>query len=150
MGFVFRLERVLRLRLKERDEAAIKNALAARMLNEAREALAALEGELDDTEALLDRIKRADQLDGETLHYHRLHCVGLAMDIRQAEYQVMKCNEEVALAAQLLIEAHKASEILEKLKEHEVEEWRQEEHRKEVIKMDEVAVSGFRKKEVSK
>lgn len=147
MRFVFRLDKVLGIRRREEDEAARLHAVARERLERARAWLMDLEGNMELTLALLEDDKRANRVDAETLHYHSLHCAGLESDMVCAEKEITVANEAVRLAALALTEAHKAVEILEKLRERDEEEWRKEELRKETIAMDEVAVMRHRAKE---
>lgn len=147
MAFVFRLEKVLGVRRREEDEAAKVHALARERLDRARNWLIDLESNMRLTLSLLDEDKRADRVDAETLHYHSLHCAGLESDMACAEKEIAVANEAVRLAVLALTEAHKAVEMLEKLRERDEEEWRKAELRRETLAMDEVAVMRHRSKE---
>lgn len=138
---------MLSIRIRERDEAARKSALARQKVREALDHLAWLEACLKKADAELDDKKARNILDGEALHLHGLCCAGLSIDMEVAEIAIMKANLAADQAAKELAEAHKATEVLEKLKEKEFETWQKEELRKEAIAMDEVAVTRFLKKE---
>lgn len=147
MAFLFRLEKVLSVRKREEDEAARVHALARAKLDRARSALARLDGELAETRAALEEDQRADRVDGERLHVHSLRCAGLDVDMERTEREIEAANDEVRAAALALTEAHKAVEILQKLRERDEEAWKKSEARKEAYAMDEVAVMRHRSKE---
>lgn len=147
MAFAFRLEKVLGIRRREEDEAARVHAVARERLDRARDWLSDLESNMRLTLALLDEDKKANRVDAEVLHYHSLHCAGLESDMELAEREICAANEAVRIAALALTEAHKAVEMLEKLRERDEEEWRKAELRRETLAMDEVAVMRHRSKE---
>lgn len=147
MAYVFKMERILVLRIKERDRLAREFALAKAKLQQARLTLAALESELESTQKSLEEIKKEDRLDHKELYYHALHITGLETDIIKAESEVITANREAAKAMETLTEAHKEAEIMEKLKERDFEAWQKAQLKKEAVAMDELAVSRYRKKE---
>lgn len=150
MAFSFRLEKVLSIRRTEEDEASRKFAIAKARLTRAREALLALEEALEDNEASLEAKKRADKLDGEYIHRHGLRHAGLIHDIDLARSEVVAANGAARKAGEALTEAHRAVEVLEKLRERDLEAFHKDQQRREAVQMDEVAVSRHRLKEVSK
>lgn len=150
MAFEFRLEKVLSIRRSEEDEASRKFALAKARLTKAREALLALEEAQDENESSLEAKKRADKLDGEYIHRHALRHAGLTHDIDLARNEIVAANHEARKANEALTEAHRAVEVLEKLRERDLEAFRKDQLRREAVQMDEVAVSRHRLKEVSK
>lgn len=147
MAYAFKLERLLVLRIKERDRLAREFAVAKARLQEARLHLSCLESDLEKTQKSLEGIKKEDRLDNKELHYHALHITGLEVDIVKAENEVITANREAAKAMEALTNAHKEAEIMEKLKERDFEAWQKAVLKKEAIAMDELAVSRYRKKE---
>ena len=147
MRFIFRLEKVLMLRHRQRDQATLRHAEARRRLEVAETRLAELVLTLEATQAELDEIKHKNRLTQELLHYHMLHCAGVQEDIRCTEAEVAEANRAAERTASELLEAHRAAEILEKLKERDQETWREGEAKRERDQMDEVAVTRHRMKE---
>lgn len=147
MRFAFRLEKILTLRHRQREQATLRHAEARRRLEEAEARLAQLIRALTSTQAELDEVKRKNRVTHELLHYHMLHCAGVDHDIHRTQAEVAEANRAAERTAAELIEAHRAAEILEKLKERDQESWREEQARRERDEMDEVAVSRHRMKE---
>lgn len=147
MAYAFKLERVLVIRRKERDFCATELARAKARVTEIRNYLAKLEEDRVNTEYRLESVKKENRLDQRELYLHSLHCAGLESDVAGAEEELIKANQLAAAAMEALNQAHKALEILERLKEKDFEAWQKEQLRKETVAMDELAVSGFRNKE---
>lgn len=145
--FEFRLERVLNIRHRQCEQATHRHAEARRRLELAELRLREL-GELyERTEHDLDLAKHSNRLCKEVFHYHTLHCAGVKEDIRRAEREVAEVTIAAERTAAELLEAHRAAEVLEKLRQNELEAWKKDQAQKEMQQMDEVAVSRHRMKE---
>jgi len=147
LRYTFRLERVLTIRNRQREQATLRHAEARKRLEEAEQRLDLLTHVLEATMHELDRAKHANRLNKETLHYHTLHCAGVKDDIKKTEYEVAEANVAAERTAAELLEAHRAAEVLEKLREKDFDAWKEQEAKKEMKQMDEVAVTRHRMKE---
>ncbi|NTU60247.1 MAG: flagellar export protein FliJ [Deltaproteobacteria bacterium] len=147
MAFVFRLERVLSVRRLQEEAAQQRHAEALERLRRAEARVDDLSRELTRDLEELDETKRRDELTTETLHLHSLHASGLRRAIQLARHEAARCAADVEKTAAELLDAHRAREALEKLREREVEAWRREETRREANQIDEIAVLRRRTRE---
>lgn len=147
MAFVFRLERVLSVRQLQEDAAQQRHAEALEALRSAEWALAELLAGLAQTLEDLDEVKRRDELTPEALYFHSLHVSGLRRAIQGARVDLQQCSVRAETTSAELLEAHRAREALEKLRERELESWRQTQSRNETKQLDEIAVSRRRWRE---
>jgi len=147
LKYAFRLERVLTLRCRQREQATLRHAEAKQRLMDAQAKLGALMAVLEKTLSALDQVKRSDRLCKETLHYHMLHCAGVKQDMARTESEIREADLVVERTTAELLEAHRATEVLEKLKEKDHEAWKEEQAKLEREQMDEVAVTRHRMKE---
>ncbi len=147
MAFAFRLEKVLSVR-RLQEEAAQQELVRVRQeLSRANAALTALEDELLTASHEVDDLKRSDELTPEALYLHSLHVAGLRRRIEQARHAVAAAAAEAEAAAAQLVDAHRAREALERLREREEATWRREQGRRESLQIDEIAVTRHRARE---
>jgi len=147
VGFAFRLEKVLSVRRIQEEAAQQELARAREELARARRVLESVEGELLAALEEVDALKRSDDLTPEALYLHSLHLAGLRRKIDQARRGVAGASEAAEAAAARVLEAHRAREGLERLREREEVAWRKEQGRRESLQIDEMAVSRHRARE---
>lgn len=147
MPFAFRLERVLSVRRVQEEQAQLRHAEALERRCAAERALSTLSETLRQTLEDLDDLKRRDELTTEALHLHSLHVSGLRRSIHLARAELERRTAEVEASAAELLEAHRAREALDKLRERELDAWRREEAKREAKQIDEIAVSRRRTRE---
>jgi len=147
MAFVFRLERVLVVRCLQEDAAQQRHAAALEELREAERRLGELRTGLVATLDALDDVKRRDELTVEALHLHSLHVAGLRRAIHVARVDVQHGSAKAEQTGKELLEAHRAREALEKLRERELEGWQKAQVQRERKQLDEIAVSRHRFRE---
>ena len=147
MAFTFRLERVLSVRRIQEEAAQTRHAQALEELRRAESLLSDLFRRLEDEQRELDGLKHRDELSPEALHLHSLHVAGLRRQIQSAAAACTRASDELDRAGAELMEAHRACEALEKLREREHEAWRKEQARREARDIDETAVTRYRARE---
>ncbi|MBI5017367.1 MAG: flagellar export protein FliJ [Deltaproteobacteria bacterium] len=147
MAFTFRLERVLSVRRLQEEAAQQRHARARERCLAAEAAVADLSAEMHAALEALDALKRCDELTADALYLHSLHASGLRRRLHVARTELARCAAEVERAATELVEAHRAVEALEKLRERDEATWRKERARKEADAIDEIAVSRHRARE---
>jgi flagellar export protein FliJ len=145
--FAFRLERVLSVRRLQEESAQQRHAEALERQRAADALREALTCRLLESLEELDDLKRRDELTAEALYLHSLHVGGLRRDLLGARQQCARCAEEVERSASELLEAHRAVEALEKLRERDQAAWRHDESQREARAIDEVAVTRHRARE---
>lgn len=147
MAFVFRLERVLGVRRLQEEAAQHCHAEALRACTEAAEAVRRLDADLGVALEELDDLKRRDRLTVDALYLHTLHTAGLRRRLFAARQEQRRAEERAEQTAAELLEAHRAVEALEKLKERDEAAWRRAQARREAEAIDEIAVLRHRARE---
>lgn len=147
MSFVFRLERVLSVRCLQEDSAQQRHAEALECRSRAEGILCGLSGQLEQTLEQLDELKHNDELTPEALYLHSLHVSGLRRSIQTARSEFERRAAEAEKTAAELVEAHRAREALEKLREREHETWRRDIAQREAKQMDDLAATRRRARE---
>lgn len=130
MRFVFRLESVLRLR--RRDEETAKKNLGLAVAREAseRDALRSLEQELSDEVGAQAQARSGEiWAQGQALYLEWTRGQNLRIAAQRSACQA--AADAVAKARSALVEARRAVQVLEKLKERRWAQWHLEQNRKE-------------------
>ena len=147
MPFVFRLERVLSVRRIQEETAQQRQAEARSELLRSQGVLEEACARLRRAQEDLDERKRRDDLTSEALHLHSLHVAGQRQAIERAREAVSAASKHLEEAREALLEAHRAREALERLREREEITWKRREARQEARAVDEIAVSRHRARE---
>src|SRR3989338_362737 len=134
MPFKYRLERVLKIREEELDEAILE-------MRKAEEHLRAVSHELSIT------TERRNEIHAELIHEGLTHPILYVRRIKQLNEKIAKLEKDLQAAQDALIKAREevieAKRKLEALKRHRVKklsDYTQEENRKERISLDEIGV----------
>jgi flagellar FliJ protein len=140
--FAFRLQRVLDIRSRIRDER--RQELGARQAELQREEalLAELEAEL-----LLARIEEGGTYSASELQMVGAYAIRLRSQIERQLVRIEGAKQAVEEARARYIEATKDTQVLEKLREKRREEYTQEVLLEEGRNLDEVAVQRFKRGE---
>lgn len=138
MGFAFRLEPILRLRLRDEEEAKKKLGSAIAREQAERAALASLEQELSE-EIRAQGAARSGEIwaAGQAMYLDWSR----AQNGRIADRKRI-CDEAasaVAIARREVVEARRAVQVLEKLKERRRAQWHLDQNRKEQAFASDVA-----------
>lgn len=147
MAFSFRLERVLSVRRMQEEGAQHRHREAQARLLAAEALIEGLSQELHAALEELDDLKRRDELTTDVLYLHSLHSSGLRRQLHRARRDLADRAAEAERAGAELLEAHRAVEALEKLRERDEAAWRKDRARKEADAIDEIAVSRHRARE---
>jgi flagellar export protein FliJ len=147
VAFAFRLERVLSVRRLQEEGAQHRHRQAQDRRLAAQALVDELSGELHAALEELDDLKRRDELTADALYLHSLHAAGLRRQLHRARHDLAGCAAEVERTGAELLEAHRAVEALEKLRERDEAVWRKNRARKEADAIDEIAVSRHRARE---
>ena len=144
MKFQFRLEPVLRLRLRDEENAKRELGAAVAREQKERDALQALQDELS-VEVSSQTQARSDVIwaQGQALYLEW----ALAQNGRIAvQRQIcVEASQAVQVARAAVVEARRAVQVLEKLKERRHEQWKLELSRKEQIFTSEVAAQRWQR-----
>lgn len=138
MKFVFRLESILRLRRRDEETARKNLGLAVAREMAEREALRSLEQELSD-EIGAQAHARSGEIwaQGQALYLEWTR--GQNLRILAQRQACLDAAAAVANARTALVEARRAVQVLEKLKERRWAQWHQEQNRKEQAFASDVA-----------
>ena len=144
MKFQFRLEPVLRLRLRDEENAKRELGAAVAREQKERDALQALQDELS-VEVSSQTQARSDVIwaQGQALYLEW----ALAQNGRIAVQRriCVEASQAVQVARAAVVEARRAVQVLEKLKERRHEQWKLELSRKEQIFTSEVAAQRWQR-----
>ena len=148
-GFVFRLQNVLDYRTGLADRARLELGVLQAALREAEATLAALLGAEQESLKTLMRAQSAAVLDlaeiTRLLEYGQV----LAQEIVEQRLHVEECCRAVADQHQKVIALAKDAKALEKLRERQIEEFQQEDNRREQAETSEIASVRHQRLQVS-
>lgn len=138
MKFVFRLESILRLRRRDEETAKKNLGLAVAREMAEREALRALEMELSDEIGAQAQARSGEiWAQGQTLYLEWTR--GQNLRIAAQRQACHDATAAVAKARSALVEARRAVQVLEKLRERRWAQWHLEQNRKEQAFASDVA-----------
>lgn len=136
--FAFRLDPLLRLRRRAEEDAKVALGKAIAREEKAREALARLEGELEDSIAGQRRAR-----EGEIWIEGQLLSMGWNAarkgEIAAQKGRIAEEAAKVLEARAALAEARRGVQILEKLRDRRLEQWRLAEKRREQATLSDIA-----------
>lgn len=136
--FVFRLDPLLRLRRRAEEDAKVALGKAMAREERAREALARLEGELEESFADQRRSR-----EGEIWIEGQLLSMGWnsarKAEIAAQKERIQEESKKVFEARTALTEARRGVQILEKLRERRLEQWKLAERRREQATLSDIA-----------
>lgn len=139
MGFVFRLQNVLDYRAGLADRARQELAALQARVREAQDELAALQRSEQRALQQLGAVQAADTLD--LAEITRLLEYGLVLDqqIEAQEQVIAQRQQEADAQQQQVIALARDARALEKLRERQLEEFRQDDARREQAETSEIA-----------
>jgi flagellar protein FliJ len=137
--FKFRLATLLRLREVTRDERRAALADAYRVDDLLRERLDGLHAELDRLKNQCRRMAGPGNVDIDRLVEAQRYEAGLRAQQNQLTRQRAAVAEEIERRRQALLEADREVRVLEKLREKQTAQHLQEQQRRDVKRLDEVA-----------
>ena len=134
MSFKYRLEKVLKIREEELDEAILE-------MKRAEEHLRAVSHQLSVT------VEKRNELHSELIKEGIAHAILYVRRIKQLNEQIAKLEKDLQAAQEALIKAKEAVveakmklEALKRHKEKKLKDYLEEENRKERIRLDEIGV----------
>ena len=134
MSFKYRLEKVLKIREEELDEAILE-------MKRAEEHLRAISHQLSVT------VEKRNELHSELIREGIAHAILYVRRIKQLNEQIAKLEKDLQDAQDALIKAKEAVveakmklEALKRHKEKKLKDYLEEENRKERIRLDEIGV----------
>lgn len=138
MKFVFRLESILRLRRRDEETAKKNLGLAVAKEMSERDALRSLEQELSDEIGAQAQARSGEiWAQGQALYLEWTR--GQNLRILAQRQACLDAAAAVAMARSALIEARRAVQVLEKLRERRWAQWHLEQNRKEQAFASDVA-----------
>lgn len=139
-GFAFRLQPLLKLRIAKRDRCReeLANAFRADQI---------LQQQMESVREEIQRTRHSSREGSQPgrvavdhlLHTHRYELL-LRSQVQQLAAQRQQVAEEIERRRQALVDGDREVRILEKLREAQYREYWQEENRRELRQMDEVAL----------
>jgi flagellar FliJ protein len=139
MAFAFRLDKLLKLRERRREERELALAQAERAVQILDGQLAELAGEQAANREAAKRALQAGSLEVDRLldsHRYELLLAGQEKHLRQQRERVVL---EVRRRRQALIEADRQVKVLEKLRDNQRQAFLHEQQRRETNELDEIA-----------
>jgi flagellar export protein FliJ len=138
--FKFRLATLLKIREATRDERQSELAEAYRADDILNERLDQIHGELGD---ILNRCRKAvgpGEVNIDLLIESQRYDVMLRAYEKQTLEQKKRLAVEIERRREALLAANREVRVLEKLREHQIERHREEENRRDIKRIDEIAV----------
>ena len=139
MPFRFRFETLLSYRNHLKDQAEVQFAKANRHLKLAREFLADSQERLNGAHKSLDRDLAVKMASYELWNYVE-YIKGLKNRVRTQELEVARWEQVVRKRLQELLAKSKQHQVIEKLKERDLQKWRRQQGLAEQKRLDELAV----------
>lgn len=140
--FRFRLQRVLDIRAKTEEEAALRLAAARGAEEAAREAAAEMEATRD------NGARRAASLAGQKIQIGQIQNLRfvverLNVEVEQAHREAAEAAKEVGVRLNEFSDAFRDRQVLDKLKDRALENWKVEEVQADRQSMDNIALARF-------
>ncbi len=136
--FAFRLDPLLRLRRRAEEDAKVALGKAMTREERAREALARLEGELEESFADQRRSREGEiWIEGQLLSMG--WNAARKTEIAAQKARIAEEAKKVIEARTALTEARRGVQILEKLRERRLEQWKLAERRREQATLSDIA-----------
>ena len=140
--FIFSMQNLLTMKEKLEEQEKNNYSQANLRLMEAEEELQRLQDRLREAQDQL-RAEMSSSLDVRMIRRRENAVEIIRRYVRQQELVVIRCQKELEIARQRLIEAMKERKTYEKLKEKAFEEFCLEENRKEQKEVDELVSYRF-------
>lgn len=138
-GFRFRLQTVLDIRQREEDVRSRELAEALGILEAERAKLHELRVREADALAEYHRLQKVGQLDVMAIQWFQTYSVGLSVSINEQIRRITEAEGQVDQRRAMLLEAARAKQVLDQLKEQAREAYLKEADRKEAHQLDEIA-----------
>jgi len=138
--FRFKLQRLLDVRRQVRERIEAELASIQKRLEQAREALEAL---IDQRRTSVEEFRERKTFTVEELKLFNYYVDGLALRIQDGKRMVAAIEGELRKKISELLEARQNEEVMERLREKELDRYRKEMARKETAFLDEVALRRF-------
>lgn len=143
--FKFKLETVLRLRQKVLEDRMLELARITGVLNDAREKLNSLsESQNKINDSLIQMYSKNEILDLKDVEIKKNYLFKLAQNMKQQEYLIIQIKQAVTEKQNEVREALKDKNIIEKLKEKQLERYKKEFDRKETAELDDMAINRYK------
>ena len=137
--FQFKLKPVLRLRIAERDDRRARLAEAYHAERILRDRLAQAEAERASVREMVRAASSPGQVDVDALlRTHRYELV-VAAQVFSIQQQLKQVAEEIERRRLVLVEADRQVRVLEKLRDRQLAEFQQQEFKREMKQLDEIA-----------
>jgi len=136
--FSFRLDPLLRLRRRAEEDAKVALGKAVAREEKAREVLERLQAELEESIADQRRAREGDiWIEGQLLSMG--WNAGRKTEIAAQQERIAEAARKVAEARGALVEARRGVQILEKLRDRRLEQWKLSEKRREQATLSDIA-----------
>jgi flagellar FliJ protein len=138
--FDFPLEGILRQRKGVEQERMREMAMAQAQMNRLKEELQALDRSAQEATAELRRDRLIGPLDMGFIAAHRRFTASIQRKAMGLVQRMALAQREINEKRNALAQAAKERKIIEKLKEKQLERWREAQARKEMAEMDEIGM----------
>jgi len=141
--FVFRLESVLRLRVRAEQKMCGPVAAAQARVRDCELRVKNIEQRIEAAGAQLERDLKRGLVDGARVSAHAAHVAALRAQANQAKRELGAANARLAVAQEALNKAMSQRKSLQKLRERHQDLWSQREQKEQSAVNDEVAARMF-------
>lgn len=145
-AFKFRLQTVLDMRRREEEARSRELAAALNMLVAENARLTELRILEADALAEYHRLQQAGPLDVQAIQWFQAYSVGIGLAIREQLQRVAEAERHAEARRAALLDAARAKEVLDQLKDKALEAYRQAEDRAEAKALDEMATQRHARK----
>lgn len=142
--FKFRLEVVLNMRQRELEKKQQEMAEVLKVVEEQRAKLEAIHDAQKQTEANLEKLISAEELDITMVNGHRNYVLKLVNDGKNQENVINRAEQLLELKKKEVQEAYKKVKALEKLKENQEKQYMVEIEQMLAKEIDDIAGTRYR------
>ena len=142
--FKFRLEVVLEMRQRELEKRQQEMAEVLKVIEEQRAKLVAINDAQKQTEANLEKLISAEEIDITMVNGHRNYVLKLVNDAKNQENVIHRAEQLLELKKKEVQEAYKKVKSLEKLKENQEKQYMTEIDQMLAKEIDDIAVTRYR------
>ena len=142
--FKFRLDVVLNMRQRELEKKQQEMAEVLKVVEEQRAKLEAIHTAQKQTEANLEKLISAEEIDITMINGHRNYVLKLVNDGKNQENVIHRAEQLLELKKKEVQEAYKKVKTLEKLKENQEKQYMFEIDQMLAKEIDDIAVTRYR------
>lgn len=140
-GFKFKLQSVFDARQKKLENSQLEFAKAKNMLHRENLIMLNLVKTLNETISSLKEVLENGGIDNTIIFVHQNYILTTKERIKEQKIIIELAEKELKDKNQLMLEALKAKKVMEKLKEKDLDEFKENINRQELLLIDEIATA---------